>query len=264
MDLENKTYDELKQGLKRNELVLYYQPQIDIQKGVIIGVEALVRWNHPSKGILPPSYFIAIAEKTDLINLIGDWVIHEGVSQIKKWLLQGMPISSMSINLSPIQLRNKKISEVILKVLNEVGLDPSILDLELTESVLMHDAEDVNYVIKKLVDEGVTFSIDDFGTGYSSFAYLKKFDVQRIKIDQSFIKGLNQNLEDKKIAQSIIDLANELNLDTIAEGVEDEATLTNLKNMGCTQAQGYFIGKPMSAKDFETYFSKKLKIKESN
>ena len=264
MDLENKTYDELKQGLKRNELVLYYQPQIDIQKGVIIGVEALVRWNHPSKGILPPSYFIAIAEKTDLINLIGDWVIHEGVSQIKKWLLQGMPISSMSINLSPIQLRNKKISEEILKVLNEVGLDPSILDLELTESVLMHDAEDVNYVIKKLVDEGVTFSIDDFGTGYSSFAYLKKFDVQRIKIDQSFIKGLNQNLEDKKIAQSIIDLANELNLDTIAEGVEDEATLTNLKNMGCTQAQGYFIGKPMSAKDFETYFSKKLKIKESN
>jgi EAL domain-containing protein (putative c-di-GMP-specific phosphodiesterase class I) len=264
MDLENKTYDELKQGLKRNELVLYYQPQIDIQKGVIIGVEALVRWNHPSKGILPPSYFIAIAEKTDLINLIGDWVIHEGVSQIKKWLLQGMPISSMSINLSPIQLRNKKISEVILKVLNEVGLDPSILDLELTESVLMHDAEDVNYVIKKLVDEGVTFSIDDFGTGYSSFAYLKKFDVQRIKIDQSFIKGLNQNLEDKKITQSIIDLANELNLDTIAEGVEDEATLMNLKNMGCTQAQGYFIGKPMSAKDFETYFSKKLKIKESN
>ena len=264
MDLENKIYNELKQGLKRNELVLYYQPQIDIQKGVIIGVEALVRWNHPSKGILPPSYFIAIAEKTDLINLIGDWVIHEGVSQIKKWLLQGMPISSMSINLSPIQLRNKKISEEILKVLNEVGLDPSILDLELTESVLMHDAEDVNYVIKKLVDEGVTFSIDDFGTGYSSFAYLKKFDVQRIKIDQSFIKGLNQNLEDKKIAQSIIDLANELNLDTIAEGVEDEATLTNLKNMGCTQAQGYFIGKPMSAKDFETYFSKKLKIKESN
>ena len=165
MDLENKIYDELKQGLKRNELVLYYQPQIDIQTGVIIGVEALVRWNHPSEGILAPSYFIAIAEKTDLINLIGDWVIHEGVSQIKKWLLQGMPISSMSINLSPIQLRNKKISEEILKVLDEVGLDPSILDLELTESVLMHDAEDVNYVIKKLVDEGVTFSIDDLILG---------------------------------------------------------------------------------------------------
>ena len=184
-------------------------------------------------------------------------VIHEGVSQIKKWLLQGMPISSMSINLSPIQLRNKKISDEILKVLDEVGLDPSILDLELTESVLMHDAEDVNQIIKKLNEEGVTFSIDDFGTGYSSFAYLKKFDVQRIKIDQSFIKGLNLSSGDKKIVQSIIDLANELNLVTIAEGVEDEATLMNLKNMGCTQAQGYFIGKPMSAKDFETYFSKK-------
>jgi len=257
MDLENKIYDELKQGLKRNELVLYYQPQIDIQTGVIIGVEALVRWNHPSEGMLAPSYFIVIAEKTDLINLIGDWVIHEGVSQIKKWLLQGMPISSMSINLSPIQLRNKKISEDILNVLDEVGLDPSILDLELTESVLMHDAEDVNQIIKKLNEEGVTFSIDDFGTGYSSFAYLKKFDVQRIKIDQSFIKGLNHSSGDKKIVQSIIDLANELNLVTIAEGVEDEATLMNLKNMGCTQAQGYFIGKPMSVKDFETYFSKK-------
>jgi EAL domain-containing protein (putative c-di-GMP-specific phosphodiesterase class I) len=264
MDLENKIYVELKQGLKRNELVLYYQPQIDIQTGIIIGVEALVRWNHPSEGMLTPGYFIAIAEENDLINLIGDWVILEGISQIKKWLLQGMPISSMSINLSPIQLQNKKTSEEILKVLDEVGLDPSILDLELTESILMHDAEDVNQIIKKLNQKGVTFSIDDFGTGYSSFAYLKKFDVQRIKIDQSFIKELNHSAEDKKIVQSIINLANELNLGTIAEGVEDEATLMKLKNMGCTQAQGYLIGKPMSAKDFETYFSKKLKIKESS
>lgn len=244
----------LQQALENDEFVLHYQPQIDIDTGLVSGVEALIRWQSPVYGLQYPDTFIPIAERSGLVVPIGTWVLREACKQARHWQQLGLPIGSVSINLSAIQFRRGNAGKVISQILEDTGLTPSMLVLELTESILMHEEDLVMQAIDELRSLGVRLSIDDFGTGYSSMTYLKRFKVDRLKIDKSFVMAMFKSEEDRSIVRYVIDLASSLNITSIAEGVENEETLSMLMSLGCNQAQGYFLSKPVPASGIEAFF----------
>ena len=237
----------LRQVLARNELFLEYQPQVDIRTGAITGLEALLRWKHSKLGLIPPDNFIEIAETSGLIVPIGEWVLRKACSQARAWQEKGLPAVPVSVNVSAIQFRQQGFSELVGNVLRETGLSPELLELELTESLLLSNADVMSSTTAGLRELGVTLAIDDFGTGYSSLGYLKQFKVNRLKIDRSFIKDVPVDADGAAIAIAIIEMARALNLAVLAEGVEKEAQLAFLRKQQCYTIQGFYFSKPASA-----------------
>ncbi len=246
LDLEAR----LRQALARNEFTLHYQPQIDLDSGALIGCEALVRWNDPQQGLVAPDRFIPLAEETGLIVPLGEWVLREACSQARRWLDAGFPHLLMAVNLSARQLRQPDLVAHVSAILQETGLPAEVLKLELTESMIMGNAEEAVALLQNLKDLGVRLSIDDFGTGYSSLAYLKRFPIDELKIDRSFVRDIPLDSNDNEIAAAIIGMARGLRLRVIAEGVETEAQKSFLKQCGCHAYQGYLYSRPLPAQEF--------------
>jgi diguanylate cyclase (GGDEF)-like protein/PAS domain S-box-containing protein len=236
----------LRLALDKKELFLVYQPQMNIATGKIIGLEALLRWQHPTLGLVPPDKFIRIAENSGLIVPIGEWVLRTACSQARKWQDESLPAVTVAVNVSAVQFRQEDFCELVRKILRETGLAPQYLELELTESLLLTNADVTLSVIQELKAIGVTLAIDDFGTGYSSFSYLRQFQVSKLKIDRSFIRDVTLNPDDAAITAAIISMAKSLNLRVIAEGVEDEAQMTFLRVNRCDEIQGYYFSKPLA------------------
>lgn len=243
----------LRHALERNELQLHYQPQLSIQDGHIIGAEALLRWRHPELGMISPAEFIPIAEDSGQIIPIGEWVLRTASKQLKNWLDSGLPPMVMAVNLSSVQFRQPNIVDLVTNIIDEVKLPHEYLELELTESVAMSNPLAAIEVMDKLHEQGIRMSIDDFGTGYSSLSYLKKFKVYKLKIDQSFVSDITDDPEDKAIVSAIINMANSLGIQTIAEGVETAEQLAFLRLQGCDEVQGYYFSKPLPAEQFEAF-----------
>lgn len=245
---------DLRQSLDREELDVYYQPKYDLQTSKVMGIEALVRWNHPEKGLVGPNDFIPLAEETGLISEVGLWVLITSCVQVKSWIDKGHKAMPVSVNLSGRQLENGDITAQVAHVLAESGLKPEYLELEITESIIMKRPEEVISILHQLKAMGVKLSIDDFGTGYSSLNYLRKFPIDLLKIDKAFVRDIETNNEDRLIVKGIIALAKSLNLEVLAEGVETGEQQKLLEEEGCDYIQGYYIGKPMKSEDFEREF----------
>jgi diguanylate cyclase (GGDEF)-like protein/PAS domain S-box-containing protein len=242
LTLENS----LRSALEKGELFLVYQPQMEISTASIIGLEALLRWQHPDLGLVPPDKFIRIAENSGLIMPIGEWVLRTACSQARKWQDEGLPSVSVAVNVSAVQFRQEGFCELIRRVLRETGLAPQYLELELTESLLLSNADVMFSVLQELRAMGLKLAIDDFGTGYSSLSYLRQFPVSKLKIDRSFIRDVAVNPDDAAITTAIISMAKSLNLRVIAEGVEDEAQMSFLRAHQCDEIQGYYFSKPLA------------------
>jgi diguanylate cyclase (GGDEF)-like protein len=236
LELENG----LRRALTNGELELHYQPKVDVTSGRISSTEALIRWRHPERGLVPPGDFIPLAEETGLILQIGEWVLREACRQARRWQVNGMPPVRVAVNMSAQQFRQKNLVSVVQSALEDANLEPTYLEIELTESAVMHNAGASAAILEQLSRIGVHISIDDFGTGYSSLSYLRRFPLDKLKIDRSFIKDVVANPEDAAIVHAIISLAHSLKLKVIAEGVETEQQLEFLRSMGCDQYQGFF------------------------
>jgi len=243
----------LRRALELGQFVLHYQPQVDLATGRVFGAEALIRWQHPEWGLVPPGRFIPVAEESGLIVPIGDWVIEEACRQAVAWRKAGLPPLTVAVNLSALQFRRGQVEDVVARALVMSGLPANLLELELTESVLISDAEAVETRLKALKSLGVKLAIDDFGTGYSSLSYLKRFSVDKLKIDQSFVRDLERNPQEVAIVRAIIQMANGLGLSTIAEGVETLTMMQTLRALGCQEGQGYWFAKPLPAAAFEDW-----------
>lgn len=244
----------LRKALERNEFELYYQPKFDLSSGSITGMEALLRWKQPGVGMIPPDKFISLAEETGLILPIGEWVLRTACAQAKLWSEQGALPLRVAVNLSPRQFVQDLFHNTVMRVLDETGLDPNWLELEITESVMMDNPEHAATVLRQLKTQGIQLAIDDFGTGYSSLSYLKRFPIDHVKIDRSFIKDIPGNADDVSITRAIIAMAHSLRLRVIAEGVETVEQVELLRSHHCEEAQGYLFGIPMPASDFEARF----------
>lgn len=247
---------DLRFAVERNQLVLHYQAQVNTHTQRIVGVEALVRWQHPQWGLVSPGKFIPIAEESGLIREIGRWVLETAVNQNQRWREQGLQIVPVAINLSPAQFKDPGLRDSIIEVLRQSGLPGSMVELELTESVAMENSAFTISTINELKRLEVQLSIDDFGTGYSSLSSLKRFDIDKLKIDQSFVRGLNLDQQDEAIVKTVINLAKSLGLHTIAEGVETAEQLAFLQANGCHEAQGYLFSRPVPADDFAALLAK--------
>jgi diguanylate cyclase (GGDEF)-like protein len=245
--------DGLKLAVSRQELVLHYQPQIRLATGMVVGVEALLRWQHPRFGLITPGRFIPIAEESGLIVPIGAWVLREACRQAVAWQQAGLPPLLIAVNLSAVQFKRGDLHQTIVEALQDSGLSPQRLELELTESILIQDTESTLATVRALKNLGVLLSIDDFGTGYSSLSYLKRLAVDKLKIDQSFVRDLATDPDDAAIVRAIVQMAHGLKLATIAEGVEDALTLEHLRSFQCDEVQGYHFARPMPAEEFERY-----------
>ena len=241
----------LRRAIEQNELRLVYQPQVELISNHIRGVEALLRWQHPTLGHISPVEFIPIAEDSGQIIAIGEWVLRTAAKQMKQWLDKGMLLSVIAVNLSALQFRHPNLLFQITKILDEEGLPPHYLELELTERVAMYKPEEAIAIMQTLNKKGIRLSIDDFGTGYSSLSYLKRFPISKLKIDRSFVSHVQEDSDDRAIISTIIDLANNLGLMTIAEGVENEQQLEFLRMQGCNEVQGYFFSPPTTAEEIE-------------
>jgi len=253
----------LRRAIENQEFELYYQPKVRLSDQFTVGAEALIRWQHPELGMISPDRFIPIAEETGLILPLGEWVIRTACKQLQKWREQGHPEISLSINLSGRQFMQTDLVNMVQQVLKETGVNPKNLELELTESMLMADADQTIEKLHSFRALGLSLSIDDFGTGYSSLAYLKKFPIQTLKIDRSFVRDLGSSLDDNAIVKATIAMASSLNLKVIAEGVENNSQLNVLKGYNCEEVQGFFFARPMSSKDFSVYMKKEA-INSSN
>jgi len=240
----------LRRALENEEFILHYQPLVNMQTGKITGMEALLRWQHPEFGLIPPMDFIPLAEETGLIVPIGEWVLRTACAQIKTWHATGFSAMHVAVNLSSVQLQQKNFADTVKKALRETGLEPQYLDLELTESLLMHDMEAVEKILKELKGLGLLFSLDDFGTGYSSLSYLKRFPIDFLKIDRSFVNDINQDRYGAGIVRAIIVMAHTLGIKVIAEGVESAEQLEFLRAQGCDITQGYFCSEPLATETF--------------
>jgi diguanylate cyclase (GGDEF)-like protein/PAS domain S-box-containing protein len=238
----------LRQALEWKQLLLYYQPLVDLKTGLIIGMEALVRWQHPEKGLLLPEEFIPVAEATGLIVPIGEWVLREACAQMKAWQAAGFPISRVSVNLSAGQFQQPTLVEMLKRIMNDTGIDPRVLELELTESILQQQEKAIR-VIEELHALGIQIAIDDFGTGHSSLNYLKHFPIQRLKIDRSFVNDISRDPDNAAIVTAIVTLAHSLRLKVAAEGVETQEQLDFLLSLECDEMQGYLFSLPLSAGD---------------
>jgi EAL domain-containing protein (putative c-di-GMP-specific phosphodiesterase class I) len=236
----------LRSALAQEQLFLMYQPQMDIATGRITGLEALLRWQHPELGLVPPDRFIRIAENSGLIVPIGEWVLRTACSEARKWQDDGFSAVTVAVNVSAVQFRQENFGEVIRKVLHETGLPAQRLELELTESLLLANADVTLSVLKELKSIGVTLAIDDFGTGYSNFSYLRRFQISKLKIDRSLIQDIGVNPDDAAITAAIISMAKSLYLKVIAEGVENEAQMAFLRAHQCDEIQGYYFSKPLT------------------
>ncbi|MDD5329748.1 MAG: EAL domain-containing protein [Sulfuricella sp.] len=245
----------LRQALEKGEFVLHYQPQVNLASGAVIGAEALIRWNHPELGLVLPGRFIRIAEESGLIVPIGEWVLREACRQAAAWRDAGLPELVIAVNLSAVQFKRRNLEYSVAQALGDSGLDPALLELELTESILIRDTDKVLATVQRLKALGVKLSIDDFGTGYSSLSYLKRFNVDKLKIDQSFVRDMADDPNDAAIVRAIIQMAKSLNLKTIAEGVEGQRTLDYLRLNHCDEAQGYHFARPLPAEEFRAYMA---------
>jgi len=238
---------DLRLAVERNEMVLHYQPKIDLASGHMRGLEALVRWQHPERGLLPPGEFIPMAEDSGLIVPIGRWVLREACRQLRAWRDAGYEVPRCAVNLSARQFGSESLFDDVLASIATAGLEADLLEVEITESVLMADPDRANRILQRLHALGVHISIDDFGTGYSSLAYLKRFPAQTLKIDRSFVRGLPHDRDDATITQAVIALSHSLGLQVVAEGVETNEQLDFLRRLGCDQVQGYLLDRPMPA-----------------
>jgi EAL domain-containing protein (putative c-di-GMP-specific phosphodiesterase class I) len=249
--VERQSIEEhLRHALERNELTLHYQPKIDLDTGAITGAEALIRWTHPTRGPISPDQFIPIAEDCGLILPIGGWVLREACAQARAWEDAGLPVITMAVNISALQFRKSNFLEDVYAALIETGLDPKYLELELTESALMTRTESTASILSTLRGVGVRVAADDFGTGYSSLSYIRKFPLDALKIDQSFIRQITTIPDETTIVRAIISMGRSLDLRVIAEGVETQDQLDFLRAHGCDEAQGYFFSRPVPAEQF--------------
>jgi diguanylate cyclase (GGDEF)-like protein len=242
-------------ALDRQEFVLHYQPKLDVQAGVVGGIEALIRWRHPEKGFVSPGDFIPVAERSRMIVPIGEWSLFETCRRTNAWHDAGLPKAKAAVNLSAVQRRDKSLIESIRWILDSTGLDPRYLELEITESVAMRDVEDTIRLFKRITDIGVSLSIDDFGTGYSSLSYLKRFPVKRIKIDRAFVSDIGVDPTSGAIARAVTTLGHGFGMQITAEGVETREQLEFLLDIGCDEIQGYFYSKPLGAEDFAKFIA---------
>ena len=247
-----KLENSLRLALERHEFVLHYQPLIAASSGRIVGVEALVRWQHPERGLLAPAKFIPLAEQTGQIIALGDWVLREACRQGSAWLRQGLPPLEIAVNLAPRQFRKETLATAVAQALQESGLPPQSLVLELTEGALMDNTDRTLRILSELRDMGVRLAIDDFGTGYSSLAYLKRFSIHKLKVDQSFIRAISEDDDDVAIAQAIVSLGHNLHLDVVAEGIETRQELDALRSYGCEYMQGFHFSRALPAGEVTT------------
>ena len=240
----------LRRALEREEFILYYQPKVNLRSGAIVGVEALIRWQHPERGLLLPAQFVPIAEDCGLILPIGRWVLRAACEQARTWLQAGLPPIIIAVNTSALEFRAYDFLENIGTTLTDTGVEPCYLELELTESILMRDAKSTDAVLRALADLGVKLAIDDFGTGYSSLSYLRQFPIDTLKIDQSFVSRMTRNPDDATIVKAVIAMGKSLKQCVIAEGVETSEQYEFLLAQHCDQGQGYYFGHPMEAEKF--------------
>lgn len=241
----------LRKALERQEFLIHYQPQVDIKTGQIVGIEALVRWQHPDLGLVYPAEFIPLAEETGLIVPLGEWVLRTACAQNKAWQKAGLPPVSVAVNLSARQFQHQNLVETVARVLRETELDPPYLELEITEGIAMQNADFTIVILRGLKEMGVQIAVDDFGIGYSSLSYLKKFPLNTLKIDRSFVHDLTSDANDAAIAHAIIVLAHTLKLNVVAEGVETLEEKNFLQEHACDRLQGYLFSVPLSAEGFE-------------
>ena len=242
----------LRGALARNEFMLHYQPKIDVRTGVVTGFEALLRWRHPEFGLLSPADYVPVLEESDLITPVGEWVLRTACRQIATWAERGIPPRPIAVNLSARQFRMDNLDTMVARIITETGVDPQLLELELTESLLMDNPEQTVTTLGNLRRYGVRLAVDDFGTGYSSLAYLKRFPIDALKIDRAFISDATTNPEDAAIALAIINLGHSLGLKVVAEGVETESQLEFLREKGCDEMQGFFFSPAVSADEMES------------
>lgn len=249
---------DFRRAMVNGELQIYYQPQIDNATGAIVGVEALARWLHPERGFVPPSRFVSIAEESGLIGQLGEWVLRTACAQNRKWQEDGIVKIPVAVNLSALQFHQKDLVELIVGILHETGLEPRYLELELTEGIIMKNAESTIATLNALKKAGVLLSIDDFGTGYSSLSYLKRFPIDKLKIDQSFIRDVATNENDALITTTIISMGHNLRFRVIAEGVETAEQISFLKEHQCDETQGYFVSTPLPPEEFASFIKSRL------
>ncbi len=242
--------EDLRRALERHEFALHYQPKINLRTGAITGAEALLRWAHPTRGAVSPAEFIPIAEDCSLVMPIGAWVLREACAQARAWVVAGLPAVTMAVNVSAMEFRNESFLEDLFVILDETGLDPGLLELELTESILMTRVEATAVILQSLRERGVQVAIDDFGTGYSSLSYLQRFPVDELKIDRSFVHRITTHAGDAPIVTAILAMARSLKLRVVAEGVETADELAFLKAQECDEAQGYYFSRPVPAEQF--------------
>jgi predicted signal transduction protein with EAL and GGDEF domain len=239
--------NDLHRALERQEFELHFQPRVSVANGLACGIEALIRWRHPERGLVLPEHFIPVAEDTGLIVPIGEWVINEACRQGTAWCAAGLPQIPVAVNLSPRQFRQSNLVDTVARAIDRHGWPCNLLELEITEGVLMQQTSDTLKTLEALNRLGVGLAIDDFGTGYSSLSYLKRFPVDFLKIDQSFVRDIAVDPDDATIVTAIIGLAHSLGLTVVAEGVENASQLDFIRDAGCDEAQGYHIGRPMPA-----------------
>jgi EAL domain-containing protein (putative c-di-GMP-specific phosphodiesterase class I) len=242
--------ENLRRALDRQELALHYQPKINLRTGAIIGAEALLRWNHPNRGLIPPAQFIPVAEDSGLILPIGAWVLGEACRQARAWMDAGLPEMTMAVNVSERQFQSENFAQRLIAILFDVGLDPKFLELEVTESLLMRRPESTALILETLREKGVHVAIDDFGTGYSSLSYLYKLPLDSLKIDQSFVRQITATPSQTGIVSAIIDMGKNLKLSVVAEGVETAEELDFLRSRHCDEAQGYYFSRPVPPHEF--------------
>lgn len=254
MSLQNQLHS----AISNQEFFLAYQPQVDMRDGTIVGMETLIRWNHPQKGTISPDRFIPIAEETGLIIEIDRWVMQTAMVQFASWIRKGFPVGKLSLNVSMLQLQHTDFIDVVAEFIRQSTIPPSQLEFEITETQIMRNPEEAIAMLHHFKTLGITLAIDDFGTGHSSLSYLKRLPIDKIKIDQSFIRGLPNDHDDIQLSRTIIAMAQNLNLDLIAEGVENVEQAQFLTEHGCYEAQGYLYFRPVSAAEIETIFSSKL------
>ena len=249
--VERQSIEEsLRRALERQEFTLHYQPKINLRTGEITGAEALIRWTHPIRGPVPPGQFIPVAEDCGLIVPIGNWVLREACKQARAWVDASLPLASMAVNISAMEFRDENFLEGVFAILRETGLDPGSLELELTESVLMKRAESTASILQTLRAKGVQLAVDDFGTGYSSLSYLRKFPIDALKIDQSFVRQITTVPDETTIVTAIISMGRSLKLRVVAEGVETREELAFLQAHQCDEAQGYYFSRPVLPQQF--------------
>jgi diguanylate cyclase (GGDEF)-like protein len=252
LDLENQ----IRMAIDGGQFELHYQPKVDAETWALVGAEALLRWNHPERGSIAPNDFIPVAEETGLIVPIGQWVLREACKQVRAWSTLPTGAIPVSVNISSHQFNSDGLIEDVFDAVSGAGIDALLLELEITESVLLQDAENTLLSLRRLKQAGVSLSVDDFGTGYSSLSYLKRFPIDTLKIDRSFVKDLHCDADDAAICAAILAMARQLGLNVVAEGVESEEQLEFLRRHGCNQIQGYLCSKPLSAADFAAMLTK--------